>query len=323
MKNLLLLMFVCLLTIGSQAQKKVKIDAVGHGYNGRVVDFEFIDSPENNMQFPFKDNQLMSFEVELKEPSLMKINTWLWLIVCPGDEIQMDITFQGKNIRSVEYKGTPAAVALNSAISEGRTFRLNNRYKTNPLAAAITQVPVLEYYKSCQSNWAKEQEILGNVKGQVEPFAYNYIYAELEGMYLSNLVRYPFIIADVTKKDIKQCLPENFWNVLDGYQIKSDKASLKSMAYVGWLIDYKEYQDKAVAAKEGKAYEGPKSMEDMYERLAETYEDNVRDAVLYLFLYNAISSQQDFEMIHKLSKDYFKKYNKDKKYKKVLTEMQK
>jgi len=49
----------------------------------------------------------------------------------------------------------------------------------------------------------------------------------------------------------------------------------------------------------------------------------VRDAVLYLFLYNAISKQQDFDVIKTLSKDYFKKYNKNKKFKKELTEMQK
>ena len=42
------------------------------GYSGKIIDFEFIDNIANNQQFPFKDNQLMEFEVELKEPSLIK-----------------------------------------------------------------------------------------------------------------------------------------------------------------------------------------------------------------------------------------------------------
>ena len=48
------------------------------------------------MQFPYVSEQRMEFEVELKEPALVKINLWLWLIVCPGDEIHADIHYSGK-----------------------------------------------------------------------------------------------------------------------------------------------------------------------------------------------------------------------------------
>ena len=40
-------------------------------------------------------------------------------------------------------------------------------------------------------------------------------------------------------------------------------------------------------------------------------------------LYNAIAEQQDFNVIGKLSKDYFKKYNRNKQFRKELSEMQK
>ena len=276
MKKILVTMLVCLLFAGVQAQKTAKISATAVGYTGKVVDFEFIDNPANNQQFPFKDNQLMEFEVELKEPSLMKVNAWLWMIVCPGDEIEMAIQFQGKNYKNVEFKGTQTAVALNSAIRD-----------------------------------------------KVDPFAFNYIYAELEGMYMDNLVKYPFIVSDVNKKPLQECTPEGYWNILDNYQIKSDKASLKSYAYIGWLIDYLEYQEKREAYKAGKEYSPAQSMEELYNKLAKAYEGDTRDAVLYLFLYNAISGQKDFDVIKKLSKDYFKNYNKNKKFKKELTEMQK
>ena len=233
MKKILVTMLVCLLFAGVQAQKTAKISATAVGYTGKVVDFEFIDNPANNQQFPFKDNQLMEFEVELKEPSLMKVNAWLWMIVCPGDEIEMAIQFQGKNYKHVEFQGTPSAVALNSAIRDGRMVRINDHYKTNPLAAVVTQVPAKTYYEACLRNWKKEQEILEGVRGKVDEFAFNYIYAELEGMYMDNLVKYPFIVSDVNKKPLQECTPEGYWSILDNYQIKSYKASLKSYAYIG------------------------------------------------------------------------------------------
>ena len=157
MKKILFSMLVCLLCTGVQAQKMAKISATATGYSGKIIDFEFIDNIANNQQFPFKDNQLMEFEVELKEPSLMKVNAWLWMIVCPGDDIQMHVTFKGTSYREVEFKGTPSAVALNSAIRDGRMVRSNDHYKTNPLAAVVTQVPVNTYYEACQRNWKKRQ----------------------------------------------------------------------------------------------------------------------------------------------------------------------
>lgn len=111
--------------------------------------------------------------------------------------------------------------------------------------------------------------------------------------------------------------------MLDGYQVKNDKASLKSFAYIGWLIDYVEYRERREAYRAGKTYAGPQNMEEMYEKLAQTYDGDTRDAVLYLFLYKAIAEQQDFNVIGKLSKDYFKKYNRNKQFRKELSEMQK
>ena len=98
-------MLVCLLFLGVQAQKTAKISAVANGYAGKVIDFEFVDNTKNNMSFPYADNKRMEFEVELKEPSLLKINVWLWVMVCPGDEIDLNILYEGKNYKSVEFKG--------------------------------------------------------------------------------------------------------------------------------------------------------------------------------------------------------------------------
>lgn len=324
MKRLFVCLCVCLSVIGLQAQKTTKISAVADGYNGKVIDFEFVDNPDNNMQFPYVSGNRMEFEVELKEPALVKVNMWMWLLVCPGDEIHADIHYNGKNYRTAEFRGTPSAVALNEAVRDGRNHRVAGRYKTNPLAAVVTRVPVNEYYAATQANWKKEQELLEAVRSQVEPFAYEYLYAELEGMYLSNLVRYPYVVADVEKKNIDDCLPEGYWNVLDGYRVRDSKAALKSFSYAGWLLDYKEYADKLEAHRNGQAWRYERDLQKSYDDLVAFYDGDVLDTALYVWFYNALTSQQgDFDLITKLSKDYFKKYNKNKKYRKELTEMQK
>lgn len=317
-------MLICLLFLGVQAQKTAKISAVANGYTGKVIDFEFVDNPANNMNFPYADNKRMEFEVELKEPSLLKINIWLWVMVCPGDEIDLNILYEGKNYKSVEFRGTPSAVKLNEVIRDGRTNRVQNRYKTNPLAAVVTQVPVADYYTTTLNYWKYEQNLLETIKDEVNPFAYNYILAELEGMYLSNLVRYPLIYADVMKKTLNDCLPTDYWSVLDNYKLKDDKATLKSFSYVGWLLTYKEYVNMREAHKKGEKYQLTMNLQTAFNQIVDFYEGNVRDAALYALLYNSISGQnQDFDQIAKLSKIYFKKYNKNKAYKKELSEMQK
>ena len=324
MKRLFICVCACLLAVGLQAQKMTKISAAVDGYNGKVIDFEFVDNPDNNMQFPYAAGKRMEFEVELKEPALVKINLWVWLLVCPGDEIHADIHYDGKNYRTAEFSGTPSALVLNEAIRDGRNHRITGRYKTNPLAAVVTQIPADEYYAQTQANWKREQELLGAVRSQVDPFAYDYIYAELEGMYLSNLVKYPYIVADVAKKDIHGCIPAGYWSVLDGYCVKDSKAALKSFTYMSWLLDYKEYADKLETRRAGREWHYVKDLQKSYDGLVAFYDGNVRDAALYILLYNALTSQQeDFDLIARLSKEYLKKYNKNKNYRKELTEFQK
>lgn len=312
-------LWACLLSLGVQAQK-AKITAIADGYTGKIIDFEFADMPQNNRQFAYAEGKKMEIEVELDEPSLLKVNLWLWMIVSPGDTINANIHYNGKNLQTVEFSGSPAAVLLNETILKGRNERIADRYKTNPLAAVATQIPVHAYCETTLRNWNKEKESLKKIRTQVSPFAFNYIYAELEGMYLSNLTKYPHIVSDITKSKV-ETVPEYYWTIFDNYKIKDDKASLKSFSYVGWLLDYKEYADRREAHKANQAYHPETDQEKAYESLAHFYAGEVRDAVLYAFLYNAIASQSDFDLAKRLCKDYFKKYNKNKTYRTELSEM--
>ena len=72
----------------------------------------------------------------------------------------------------------------------------------------MTQVPVNDYYEMTQKFWKQEQEILQKVREQSNAFAYNYVWAELEGMYLSNLTKYPYIVSDVNRKNWRNVFPQ-------------------------------------------------------------------------------------------------------------------
>lgn len=316
-------MLACLFGMGLQAQKTSKISAVAHGYTGRVIDFEFVDDTRHNRQFAYVEGQKMEFEVKLKEPSLMKINVWVWVMVCPGDEIRLDLQYEKKSCHNVTFAGTPSAVALNEAVGKGRISRLKEHYKANPLAAVVTQVPVADYYRDTKRHWEKERRLLEEVRAASEAVAFNYVYAELEGMYLSNLVTYPFIAEEVLRKDISEYLPEDYWRVLDTYRIKDDRASLKSFSYIKWLLDYKEYRERKEAHEAGRAFHPVRGLEEAYQGIVDFYDGAVRDAALYVLLYEAIKAQKDFGLISKLTRDYLKKYNQNKAFKAELMEMQK
>ena len=66
-----------------------------------------------------------------------------------------------------------------------------------------------------------------------------------------------------------------------------------------------------------------RKLEEEYADLAGFYDGSLRDAALFVFLYNVIVKNGDFDRIDKLKKDYLKKYNKNKEYKKILAQIMK
>ena len=87
------------------------------------------------------------------------------------------------------------------------------------------------------------------------------------------------------------------------------------------LSPYKDYVREREARAAGKEYKAPTSIEEQYKDLAAFYEGALRDTALFVFLYDAVAANKDFDMVEKLVKDYLKKYNKEKEYKKILNQV--
>ncbi len=318
MKIVLMILFLSVLNINLKAQKIARVGVEISGYDGDFVDFEFVNDAANNMTFPYEKNKMIDYIVELKEPSLLKINSWVWMVICPGDDIEVDITYQGRVYEHAKFKGTPSAVALNSAISDGSLIRLKDRYRLNPLAAVMTKVTTNDYHEATLRNWKKEKELLEAIRFQVNPEAYNYIYAEMEGIYMSNLVDFPFMAAAIRHQNFKDVEPKGFWTVMEGYQIKEDKFSLRSMSYINWLIEYADFMLKYEDYISGKEIRSVIDIESEYYFLAKFYKGAVRDIVLYNYLTRLIDSGKDKVLVASFVDDYLKNYNRNRAFRKEL-----
>lgn len=322
MKKIILVFILMICSVMSYAGKIATISATVDGYSGKVVDFEFIDNPDNNMSYPYTEAKKMEFEVELEEPSLLKINAWIWVIISPGDNLHLAIHYNGKKYKTAEFSGTEKAVLLNETIRDMRNSRVAIHYKMNPMAALVTQVSAEKYYQMTLEQWNKEKAMMESIKEKVDSFAYNYIYSELEGIFMSNLVKYPYMAADVFKKSLDECIPDGYWKALADYKLRDDEASLKSFTYLGWLLEYPRYIKALEAHDKGESIVYFNTgLQEGYDAIVSFYDDKLLDSALYVYLYNALSQQKEFELVESLINDYIEKYNKNKHYKDSLMSM--
>lgn len=86
---------------------------------------------------------------------------------------------------------------------------------------------------------------------------------------------------------------------------------------------YKEYCDRRTAQQKGETFRYESDLQKGFDGLTVFYQGEALDAALYVYLYNAITKQQDFAKISQLAKIYYKKYNHTKTYKTTLQEMMK
>lgn len=317
MKKIIFALFILLGTMTLYAQKTTKISAIIKGYNGKVVDFEFMNQDDCNQQFPYKDGAKMAFETDLDGINLIKVNSYIWICARPSDQIHADISYQGRNYKTSEFTGTPEMVIANNVIRDMRNYRIANNYKMNTLAAIVTQVPMADYYKATKTELENELPMLEAKKSEIPADVYAYLYAEHQSLLLSNLILCPIKYANGNKP----VYPEGYWNILDNYTPSEDKHALESRSYMAFLPTYKMYMQMKAAHDQGKEYSHNKTITEEYKDITVFYEGILRENALFVFLYNQIVNGGNFDEIEPLVKEYGKKYTKNKYFKNTLTNM--
>lgn len=321
MKNYLFILLLCFIPGLLYAQKQTYVSVNVHGYTGKNVSFRFVEDRKLNMEFPYTEKQPLAFSVEPDDIVMMKINDWVSVCLQPGDSIFAEIFYEGTVIREVNYSGTPQAVVANQFLGRIFSMRLNRQYKETIPYALVMKTDPKQFFESSLREWKDEIAELEKVKDALPVRLYRYLLSEIEGDLLPNLLIYPYAFADCMRKNPADCLPEGYWNIMDRYEIRADDASLRNKKYISLLPVYKEY----ILNKEDHIpYYGPvRDPEKEYRELVGFYKGDLREVALFFLLYNSITTQKDFKTVEKLKKDYLKKYNKNKDFKKTLNEMMK
>lgn len=321
-KLAVLFVFICLGIYPSFGKGEMTyISAEISGFEGKTVYFDFINQGDASTSFTYQENKVLEWNVELEDLSMVNINTWISMCVEPGDTIHAKIVYEGRYHKSVEYTGSPKAVAASNLLQNMLMSRKSIRYKSNIPAALVTLVDPIKYYKSTCEEWQKEKAMLDEIKDEISPRVYNYILSEIDGIFMPNLVTYPYVCAAYQKKELQTCIADGYWNALDDFVLRSDDVSLMNPTYANCLPVYKEYMRCKTAGCDLKKFRPVRSVEDDYADLVDFYDGKLRDTALFVTLYNALANNGDFETIEKLVKDYLKKYNKNKTYKKILNQV--
>ena len=324
MRNILAILFM-MIVIPLAAKDKGKATYVSvevYGYEGQVVSFDFVEKPDAYVEYPYKEGQLMEVSTELADITMLNVNMWVNICLQPGDSLHAKVTYTGRSYSSVEYSGTPRAVLLANTLLKIRASRREADYKANLPAALVVLTDPFAYHKASLDEWRKELSILDEVKGEISPRVYNYLRSELDAIFLTNVILYPFGCAGYQKKKIEECLPADYWTALDGYELRSDEASLHNRGYMSFLMPYAEYMICKRNGGDPSTFKTSQSARSEYEEIAGFYDGALRDAALFVVLYNELASNDaDYAECEALVKDYLKKYNISKEYKQILKEV--
>lgn len=325
MKNLVfVLIFSCACVLPSQGKQPTRISGEFNGFiRAKTVFFDFVEKEEANSEFPYMEDQEVSFSVELDDITTMKVNSYIEVCLQPGDSIHIKVVYEGKNDKTVEFSGDPGAVLLNTQLYKMRRSRISNRYKANIPASLVTLVGAKDYYHNTLRQWEEEVALLDEIKEQISLQEYNYLISKIEGELLTNLIVYPEAISSFSRKNLEDCITDGYWNVLDNYKLRDDKASLRNRLYMEFLGIYKDYMRQKTAREKNEPYERPANLKAEYMDLVDFYKDSLRDVALFTYLYSSLAANQDYKEIESLTKDYFKKYNINKEYRKNLTKVMK
>lgn len=322
MKKMILLytiMSIGLLSLHAKHQTHISAEIMG--LEGEVVFFDFLEKTGINMEFPYVNGQKMEFSVALDDITMMRVNSFIHVCLQPGDSIHIKVVYEGKFPTRIEYSGTTAAVAVNEALYKMRQSQQACRYKKDIPAALVTMVDAKGYHTATLEEWEAEIACLDAVKNAISPRVYNYILSDLDGTFLTNLITYPYASSEFHKKDIEACLASDYWDVLNDYRLRDDEASLRNRSYMSFLSIYMNYINRKKAGGNTAPYRPLGDIEKEYHDLTAFYEGTLRDAALFVHLYNAIVRGLDFDVIERLNKDYMRKYNKNLEYKTTLTQI--
>lgn len=315
-------MALAMFTLDGQAQKKkTTLSAEIYGYQREMIYFDCAQTPMIRQEFHTNPGEEHCYSFETDELVFMLINSWTEILLQPGDSLHTVIRYEGKTVQSMEFSGTPRAVSQNRLLWNIEQLKRNMRYKSQLLACAVVDVKPKDRIADSRTLLQKVQEMIKQAGDGISPEAAEYILAWVETDVYNSFMEYPYMYAEIRKVPIDKQEIGDYWHLMDGYKLRSDKASLRCPAYAELLMRYCFYTNDKKAHEAGKTYTVPTRFEDMYKELAAFYTGDQRDLVLYTLIVNFIRGGKEIERAEALLKEYKAKYNKNKEYLEILDSM--
>ncbi len=318
-KNLLVVFVLCsAFLFGFQnVAAKTKLSVRIYGYRGEMVYFDCMQSPFIKKEFHSNEGEEHTYSFDTKEFVCMVVNGKINLLLEPEDNLKVEIRYNGNKVSSIDFSGTPRAVANNQFYQDIRTLKKDMRYKKQLLGCVVLGI-------TPKKRIDDSRVLLNKVKGMIKKSSKvsknvaNYCLAEVESDAYMSFMEYPVMYEEVRKVPLKKLEIGDYWKIMDGYKVREDVASLRNLSYANMLMRYCFYENEKKAVAKGVAYEMPRKFEGMYKELSAFYSGNVRDFVLYRLISNFIQGGKQIERADAIYKDYKEKYNKNKEYAKIL-----
>ncbi len=301
-----------------QAQVKTTLSAQIYGYQGDMVYFDCAQSPLISQEFHTNPGEEHLFSFDTKKLVCMIINGKAKVLLEPGDSLHVNVQYEGNKVRSLEFSGTPSAVAHNQILNNIGKLKAQMRYKQQLLGCAVLDIKPAKRIADSKILLDKVKAMVSDPQKKVSPAVANYLLAEIESEACMSYMEYPLMYSEIRKTPMEKLGIGDYWKIMDGYTMRTDDASLSNMNYANMLMRYCFYQNEKKAIAAGKTYKMPDKFEGMYKEIAETFDGKVRDFVLYRLLCNFIQGGQEIERADALFKDYKEKYNKNPEYVQVL-----
>ena len=305
------------LSVGTLVAQEVKttLSAQIYGYQKDMVYFDCMQTPLIAQEFYTNPGEEHIYSFECDDLVCLTINGRTTVLLQPGDSLHVDITYEGKSVQ-VEYSGTERAVANNKLMKSMDTLKRTLRYKSQLLGCVALDIKPKTRIDDSRTLLEKATALIEKSAASVE--AKNYVAAIIDYDVYMSFIEYPVMYESVRGLAIAEQEIGDYWTITEGYTLRGDNQALMCPEYASLLMRYCFYVHAKAAHAEGKAYEMPKMMEEMYEQLAACYEGGQRDFVLYILLRNFIMNGQEIERADVLYKDYVEKYNSNAFYKEML-----
>lgn len=306
----------------AQKQKTV-LTAEIYDYSREMIYIDCVQSPLFNQEFHTNPGEIHEFAFETAEPLTLLINGNTKVLMEPGDSLHVKMRYDKKAVGSMEFSGTPAAVANNRFYWELDRLKRGMKYRPQLLSCIVLDVKPKDRLADSHTLLARLNERLQASEGSLTATAVDYMRAETEAAAYNSLMEYPVMYAETRKLPVDQQEIGDYWSLMDGYTLSSKDTWLRCPDYVSMLMRYCFYQSEKQARAQGATYEMPRKMEDMYAAFSgfAGYTPEQRDAVLYTLLCNFIRNGREIERAEALLDSYKTTYNRKKAYLDVLNHL--